>query len=97
MSVKASAEAFFEKHFLDFDAIISPSATGEAPLIASGGTGDPVFGRIPSLAGLPSLTLPLLVGNNGLPVGVQLIGGIEEDDRLFRTAAWLQRTLAEDA
>ena len=97
MSVKASAEAFFEKHFLDFDAIISPSATGEAPLIASGGTGDPVFCRIPSLAGLPSLTLPLLVGNNGLPVGVQLIGGIEEDDRLFRTAAWLQRTLAEDA
>lgn len=97
MAVKATAESFFARHFLDFDAILSPSATGEAPLIASGGTGDPVFCRIPSLAGLPSLSLPLLVGNNGLPVGVQLIGGIEADDRLFRTAAWVQRTLAEDS
>ncbi len=94
LAVKASAEEFFTKHFNDFDAIIAPSATGEAPLLA-GGTGDPVFCRIASLAGLPALTLPLLVGENNLPVGVQLIGGIEEDDRLCRTAAWMQRTLAE--
>lgn len=40
-------------------------------------------------AGLPCITLPLLVGENGLPVGVQLIGGAEEDDRLMRTANWL--------
>ncbi|MEM7376738.1 MAG: amidase, partial [Pseudomonadota bacterium] len=92
-AVRASAEAFFAKHFTDFDAVLAPSATGEAPLISSGGTGDPVFCRIWSLTGLPALTLPLLVGENGLPVGVQLIGGAEEDDRLLRTAAWVQRTL----
>jgi Asp-tRNA(Asn)/Glu-tRNA(Gln) amidotransferase A subunit family amidase len=94
LAVKASAEEFFTKHFNDFDAIIAPSATGEAPLLAEG-TGDPVFCRIASLAGLPALTLPLLVGQNNLPVGVQLIGGAEEDDRLLRTAAWMQRALAE--
>ena len=49
-----------------------------------------------TLAGLPCLTLPLLVGASGLPVGVQMIGGIEEDDRLMRTAAWVQRALAEE-
>ena len=97
LAVKTSAEAFFAKHFEDFDAILSPSATGEPPLIADGGTGDPVFCRIPSLCGLPSLTLPLLVGENGLPIGVQLVGGVEEDDRLFRTAAWMQRTLQDAA
>ncbi|MEM6988567.1 MAG: amidase family protein, partial [Pseudomonadota bacterium] len=67
-AVRESAEAFCAKHFNDFDAILAPSATGEAPLLSSGGTGDPVFCRIWSLTGLPALTLPLLVGENGLPV-----------------------------
>jgi Asp-tRNA(Asn)/Glu-tRNA(Gln) amidotransferase A subunit family amidase len=30
-----------------------------------------------------------MVGSNGLPIGVQLVGGYEEDDRLLRTANWL--------
>ncbi len=96
MEVRASAIAFFAKHFNDFDAILSPSATGEAPRLEDG-TGDPVFCRMASLAGLPALTMPLLVGNNDLPIGVQLIGGAEEDDRLTRTAAWMQSHLAADA
>ena len=96
LAVKSSADDFFARHFNDFDAILAPSATGEAPMLAEG-TGDPVFCRIASLAGLPALTLPLLVGENGLPVGVQLIGGVEEDDRLMRTASWMQRALAEES
>ena len=43
------------------------------------------------------MTLPLLVGENGLPIGVQLIGPKERDDRLLRTARWLQETLAAEA
>ena len=97
LEVRNSALAFFEKHFHDFDAILSPSATGEAPLISSGTTGSPIFCRIPTLAGLPALTLPLLVGENNLPIGVQLIGGAEEDDRLLRTAAWMQNALENEA
>ncbi len=96
LTVKVSADEFFAKHFNDFDAILAPSAIGEAPILAEG-TGDPVFCRMASLAGLPALTLPLLVGENDLPIGVQLIGGIEEDDRLLRTASWMQRTLSEEA
>jgi Asp-tRNA(Asn)/Glu-tRNA(Gln) amidotransferase A subunit family amidase len=97
MAVKLSAEAFFAKHFLDFDAILTPSATGEAPLVSSGSTGDAIFCRIWSLTGLPSLTVPLLVGQNDLPIGVQLVGAFEQDDRLLRTAAWMQNHLAQDA
>ena len=95
MAVKASAEGFFTQFYRDYDAILAPSATGEAPLIAAGGTGDPVFCTIWTLAGLPALSLPLLVGENDLPIGVQLIGAAEQDDRLLRTAAWLLRALTD--
>jgi Asp-tRNA(Asn)/Glu-tRNA(Gln) amidotransferase A subunit family amidase len=43
------------------------------------------------------VSLPLLVGETGLPIGVQLIGPIEKDDRLLRTARWLQSQLAQAA
>jgi Asp-tRNA(Asn)/Glu-tRNA(Gln) amidotransferase A subunit family amidase len=95
LAVKASAEKFFADFFIEFDAIIAPSAAGEAPL-SEQGTGDPVFCTLWTLAGLPSITLPLLVGDNDLPIGVQLIGPAEKDDRLLRTAGWLQTRLAEE-
>ena len=94
LEVQARAVGFFRRFFNDFDAIIGPAATGEAPPIAEG-TGDPVFCRIPSLAGLPAISVPLLVGEHGLPVGVQFVAGAEEDDRLFRSVAWVLRSLAD--
>ncbi len=96
LAVKASAEAFFADFFVEFDAIIAPSAAGEAPKFG-GGTGDPIFCTLWTLAGLPCVTLPLLVGDIGLPIGVQLIGPVEKDDRLLRTARWLQTQLAQAA
>ncbi len=95
LEARRSLIAFIAELFKDFDAIIQPAATGEAPFISSGETGDPIFCRMASLAGLPSLTLPMLFGENGLPIGVQLIGDREKDDRLFRTANWLQTHLSE--
>lgn len=96
LAVKASAEAFFADFFTEFDAIIAPCTTGEAPPIGNG-TGDPIFCTLWTLAGLPSLSLPLLVGENQMPIGVQLIGPAEKDDRLLRSATWLQTRLAADA
>lgn len=89
LGVMASAVSYFEEFFHDYDAVLAPSAPGQAPLIADGGTGDPIMSTVWTTAGLPCITLPLLVGENGLPVGVQLVGGAEEDDRLMRTANWL--------
>ena len=96
LAVKGSAESFFMNFFLDYDAVIAPSAAGEAPKFGDG-TGDPIFCTLWTLAGLPCVSLPLLVGDNGLPIGVQLIGPPEKDDRLLRTARWLQTYLSETA
>ena len=89
------AQGYFSEFFHNYDGVIAPAAGGEAPSIESG-TDDPVFCRIWALCGLPSLCVPLLEGETGLPMGVQLIGSANGDDRLLRTAKWLvERVLAE--
>jgi len=95
LEIMGSAAGFFEEFFNDYDAVIAPSAPGEAPVFGNS-TGDPVFCTIWTLCGLPALNLPLLVGKNGIPVGVQLIGAAEEDDRLLRTASWMLNELQSD-
>ena len=90
-----AAEDYFAAFFADYDAILAPASTGEAPAIASG-TGNPVFSTLWTFAGLPCLTLPLLTGGSGLPVGVQLIGCAEQDDRLLACANWLQHHLEDE-
>ena len=57
-------------------------------------TGDPAFCTMWTLTGLPALSLPLLAGESGLPIGVQLVGGPRRDARLLRTATALIQMLA---
>jgi Asp-tRNA(Asn)/Glu-tRNA(Gln) amidotransferase A subunit family amidase len=77
-----------------YDAIITPAAPGVAPK-GLGSTGDPVFCTLWTLSGLPSLSLPLLAGSGGLPLGVQLVGPAGRDGRLLRTATALIEMLRE--
>jgi Asp-tRNA(Asn)/Glu-tRNA(Gln) amidotransferase A subunit family amidase len=44
-----------------------------------------------TFTGQPAVTLPLLKGANGLPIGVQLVGRRDGDAALLRTARWLSR------
>jgi Asp-tRNA(Asn)/Glu-tRNA(Gln) amidotransferase A subunit family amidase len=74
------------------DAIITPSAPGTAPK-GLGATGDPSFCTLWTLCGMPAVNLPLMQGENGLPIGVQLVGRRDDDARLLRTANWLARRL----
>ncbi len=73
---------------LEYDAILTPATTGEAP-VGLESTGSPVFCTPWSFCGTPSITLPLLQGAGGMPVGVQLVAARGDDARLLRTAAWL--------
>jgi len=82
------ANAYFNQFFHDYDAILTPSANGEAPKGLKS-TGDPIFSTIWTFCGMPSISLPLLQGKNGLPVGIQLVSSLYDDERLFRNASWL--------
>src|SRR6202000_1401519 len=56
------------------DAVLTLAAPGEAPGF-SDGTGDARFNKMWSALGAPCLALPFGSGRNGLPIGLQLVGG----------------------
>ena len=77
--------------FTEYDAIITPATVGVAP--KGEATGSPMFCSLWTLTGLPALSLPLLTGEGGMPLGVQLVGERGDDARLLRTANWLVNSL----
>jgi Asp-tRNA(Asn)/Glu-tRNA(Gln) amidotransferase A subunit family amidase len=81
--------AAIDEVFNEYDAILTPAAPGEAP--ADGTTGNPIFNTIWTYLGTPAVTLPLLQGEAGLPIGAQLVGRRNSDARLLRTANWVVR------
>ena len=87
--VESLDELFQER----YDAILTPPALGTAPK-GLGATGDPVFCVLWTLFGMPAVTLPLMQGANGLPLGVQLVGRKGYDARLLRTARWLEKKIS---
>ena len=78
--------------FGEYDAILTPATVGVAP--KGDATGNPMFCSLWTLTGLPALSLPLLKGEGGMPLGVQLVGASGDDARLLRNANWLIEKLA---
>ncbi len=87
-----SARAKVSSAFGDCEAWLAPSAIGEAPATLEQ-TGDPVFGRIWTLLGLPCVHLPFTTGQSGMPVGLQLVGRYGDDRVVLRIARWLMQHL----
>jgi len=85
-----------ERVFDDCDAIITPSAPGEAPAGLQS-TGNPVFCAPWTFAGVPAINLPLLKGDTGLPIGVQVVGRLGGDAGLLRSARWLEQAMLPEA
>jgi Asp-tRNA(Asn)/Glu-tRNA(Gln) amidotransferase A subunit family amidase len=86
--------AGLDEIFTRYDALITPAVAGEAPK-GLDSTGSPAFCVLWTLTGLPTITLPLLEGSSGMPIGVQLVGRRGNDGRLLRTACWLVKMLQE--
>jgi Asp-tRNA(Asn)/Glu-tRNA(Gln) amidotransferase A subunit family amidase len=86
---REAALAFFGDWLADFDAILTPSAPGPAP-VGLESTGDPSCCTLWSLTGFPALTLPFGLAANGLPLGMQLAAPAGEDDRLLAVAEWCE-------
>jgi Asp-tRNA(Asn)/Glu-tRNA(Gln) amidotransferase A subunit family amidase len=69
------------------DAAITLPATGGAPAGLTS-TGNPDFAVPASLLGVPALSLPLFE-DDGMPLGLQVIGYRDRDADAFAVAAWL--------
>lgn len=79
--------------FREYDALLSPSAMGEAPEgLAS--TGDPVFGASWTVLHGPAITVPVFQGPHGLPLGAQISGPLGKDGPTLQCAEWVRRALS---
>ena len=87
--IAASVRVEFAQWMQGWDALLAPSATGPAPLGLQA-TGDPLFSRMWTLLGVPTVTLPGASARNGLPMGVQLVCGIGQDEQLLAIARWAE-------
>jgi Asp-tRNA(Asn)/Glu-tRNA(Gln) amidotransferase A subunit family amidase len=77
----------------DVDALIWPAALGPAPDPST--TGDPIFNSRWTFSGQPAITFPIGLSDEGLPLGIQLVGRRFDEAGLFRAAAWCEAVLPE--
>lgn len=76
----------------DCDVLFSPAATGEAPLgLAS--TGDTSMNQIWTFLHGPCISVTGGLGEQGLPLAMQVAGRIGDDRRCLRAARWVERCL----
>jgi len=75
------------------DAVLTPTTPTPAPHGLQA-TGDPVFQTPWTFLGIPALTLPCGIAENGLPLGLQLASAPFTEARLLAVARWCERTLA---
>ena len=71
------------------DLALSPATVSSAPPLAEQTTGDPQFNAVWSFGGLPTCGVPACLGEDGLPLGLQ-IGTARESFALFQAAAWCE-------
>lgn len=78
-----------------YTALLTPSATGEAPLLDKDrSTGSPAFNAIWSALQMPVVNVPGLQGPNGMPVGISLVAPRYHEQHLLRVARPVARVLS---
>jgi aspartyl-tRNA(Asn)/glutamyl-tRNA(Gln) amidotransferase subunit A len=95
-AVRALIAQDFIKAFEKADVILTPTAPSE-PFAIGEKQDDPVamflndvFTVPTSLAGLPAIAVPTALSARGLPLGLQLIGRMFDEETLFKTAYVLE-------
>ena len=77
---------------LGADLVLCPATVASAPPFSEGTTGDAQFNSVWSFSGLPTCGVPACLGEDGLPLSLQ-IGAARESFALFQAAAWCEAVL----
>lgn len=93
----------FARAYENFDVLLTPTSPSTAFAIGDK-TADPMLMyvndvcTIPSnLSGQPAISVPFGVGDDGLPVGVQVLAPLQGEVLMFQVAAELERAALEEA
>ena len=78
----------------DYDVILTPSAPGAAPL-GFATTGDPMFNRLWTLMGAPCINVAGINDDDGLPLGIQIVGRFGRDHAALEAALFVERAIAK--
>jgi Asp-tRNA(Asn)/Glu-tRNA(Gln) amidotransferase A subunit family amidase len=88
-----SAQRAFPACMDGLDALVTPSAPGQAPAGLEW-TGDPAFNLIWTSLHVPCVTVPAGVGPDGLPLGIQIVTRIGEDRQALAWAQWVAAAIS---
>ncbi|HEY5897965.1 MAG TPA: amidase [Burkholderiales bacterium] len=89
----AACRAAFSQALGDYDVLLAPAATGEAPPGLSS-TGDVALNVVWTLLHTPAVAIPAATSANRMPLGLQVIGRIGDDARTLACAAQLAAKLS---
>src|SRR5215467_14260976 len=76
------------------DVILTPSAPGVAPP-GFATTGDPMFNRLWTLMGAPCINVAGINDDDGLPLGIQIVGRFGRDHAALEAALFVERAIAK--
>jgi Asp-tRNA(Asn)/Glu-tRNA(Gln) amidotransferase A subunit family amidase len=88
---QAQAWQEVETLFGDADVAVCPAAPGPAPDLST--TGDPAFNSPWSYTGLPTVSFPIGLAPEGLPLGIQLVARRFDEPRFFQAALWCEESV----
>ena len=92
---RSRAYESYKEVFDDYYGVITPSSLGVADKGLES-TGSPELSTIWTYMGLPTLNLPVLSGENNLPLGLQIIGNKFDDLRFLKYAKWLEQEMSDE-
>jgi len=87
------ARAEFAKVFDEYDVLITPASSGEAPADLTRVEIAP-FNSLWTHMYVPCVTIPAFVGPNNMPVGLQIVGPHGADEAVLAASAWIEARLA---
>ena len=88
----ADCRAHFAEALRDYDVLLAPAASGEAPKGLTS-TGDVALNVVWTLLHTPCVAVPAAKSASGMPLGLQVIGRIGDDARTLACADWIAAKL----